>query len=63
MTRPTPLPYNAQLPPILQVTHSGTIKNEAERERNRAARQMDTLMKVSINLPLFAGDVHFWGKA
>lgn len=29
-----------------QVTHAAHIKNEAEKERNKAARQMDTLMKV-----------------
>eukprot|EP00967_Tisochrysis_lutea_P026852 scaffold31033_cov21-Tisochrysis_lutea.AAC.1 len=30
----------------VQVAYSSSIKNEAEKERNRAARQMDTLMKV-----------------
>jgi len=30
----------------VQVAYSANIKNEAEKERNRAARQMDTLMKV-----------------
>lgn len=31
---------------VPQVVYSASIRNEAEKERNRAARQMDTLMKV-----------------
>jgi hypothetical protein len=38
--------------PTRQVTHNTSIKNEAERERNRAARQMDTLMKVRLCSPV-----------
>lgn len=50
-TVPVVAPANEHLSSALKraskVTHAAHIKNEAERERNRGARQMDTLMKVS----------------
>eukprot|EP00200_Dunaliella_tertiolecta_P002390 CAMPEP_0202338654 /NCGR_PEP_ID=MMETSP1126-20121109/842_1 /ASSEMBLY_ACC=CAM_ASM_000457 /TAXON_ID=3047 /ORGANISM="Dunaliella tertiolecta, Strain CCMP1320" /LENGTH=494 /DNA_ID=CAMNT_0048929073 /DNA_START=348 /DNA_END=1832 /DNA_ORIENTATION=+ len=52
---PVVAPSNESLSSALKraskVAYSSSIKNEAEKERNRAARQMDTLMK-ELSVPL-----------